>query len=58
MRQFFLVFSLTLATTAFAQSGRFKLTSADIHQGGRIAAKQVLNGMGCKGNNLSPELQW
>jgi Raf kinase inhibitor-like YbhB/YbcL family protein len=47
-----------LATTAFAQSGKFKLTSTDIRPGGRIGAAYVFNGMGCTGNNLSPELQW
>ncbi|HSP35182.1 MAG TPA: YbhB/YbcL family Raf kinase inhibitor-like protein [Thermoanaerobaculia bacterium] len=35
-----------------------KVTSADVHEGGRIAAAYVFNGMGCTGTNLSPELQW
>jgi Raf kinase inhibitor-like YbhB/YbcL family protein len=44
------------STAAFAQT--FKVSSADIHQGGRIGNEYVFNGMGCTGNNLSPELQW
>ncbi len=53
-----LVFASLLAAGAFAQTGKFKLTSTDIRQGGRIAAAHVFNGMGCTGGNLSPELQW
>ena len=44
------------ATSVFAQE--FKVTSSDVHQGQHIAATFVFNGMGCTGNNLSPELQW
>lgn len=47
-----------VATSAFAQSGRFKLTSTDIRQDARIQSAHVFNGMGCTGTNLSPELQW
>ncbi len=51
-----LVCALMAATSAFAQG--FKVSSADVHQGGRIGSAHVFNGMGCTGNNLSPELQW
>ncbi len=52
------IFAFLLATTAFAQHKAFRLTSADIHSGRRIAQEYVFSGMGCTGSNLSPELQW
>lgn len=59
-----------LATTALlaAQSpakapaegaaGKFTLTSTDISAGGTIADRQVFNGFGCNGGNVSPALSW
>jgi Raf kinase inhibitor-like YbhB/YbcL family protein len=38
--------------------GRFTLTSTDIAEGKRIGEKQVFNGFGCKGDNVSPALSW
>ena len=55
---------LVLATmTAFASAGaqapgKFTVTSADVHQGQKIANTYVFNGMGCTGNNVSPALSW
>src|SRR6187399_715224 len=46
-------------TLASAQSPTtFKLTSADVAANGHIALKQVFNGMGCTGQNISPALMW
>lgn len=36
----------------------FELTSADLKAGGRLAERQVANGFGCSGDNLSPQLSW
>jgi len=47
--------SLTLAA---ANGGRFTLTSTDVGEGKAIAMDQVLNGFGCSGANVSPELKW
>src|SRR5215468_11973543 len=42
------------ANTILAQT--FKLKSKDI--GGQMTLQQVLNGFGCTGQNLSPQLGW
>jgi hypothetical protein len=52
-----LIVSLFALATAGAQP-RFRLTSTDIRAGATIANKHVFNGMDCKGNNISPEVQW
>lgn len=36
----------------------FKLTSADVPTNGNVTLKQVFNGMGCTGQNISPALMW
>jgi phosphatidylethanolamine-binding protein (PEBP) family uncharacterized protein len=36
----------------------FVLTSADLHAGRSIASAQVFSGMGCDGQNQSPQLSW
>ncbi|HYL03927.1 MAG TPA: YbhB/YbcL family Raf kinase inhibitor-like protein [Steroidobacteraceae bacterium] len=38
--------------------GKFTLTSPDIAPGKKIAERQVFNGFGCKGDNVSPALAW
>jgi Raf kinase inhibitor-like YbhB/YbcL family protein len=49
---------LSLATLpAVAQSGNFTLSSPDLADG-TFANKFVLNGFGCKGDNVSPALEW
>ena len=53
--------ALTLSLFALASAGaqpRFRLTSTDIRAGATIGNTHVFNGMDCKGNNVSPELQW
>ena len=57
MRQLSVLMLLIVSGTASGQ-GRFHLTSTDVHQGRRIAAAQVFQGMGCTGNNVSPALSW
>jgi Raf kinase inhibitor-like YbhB/YbcL family protein len=51
-------FGLSLVTLpATAQSGDFTLTSPDLADG-TFSNKFVLNGFGCKGDNVSPALVW
>ncbi|HEY4612854.1 MAG TPA: YbhB/YbcL family Raf kinase inhibitor-like protein [Bacteroidota bacterium] len=45
---------LLLLTTGFAQT--FTLKSSDV--GGQATTKQVFNGFGCSGANVSPQLSW
>ncbi len=40
------------------ETEKFTLTSMNIVSHKPIEIKQVFNGFGCKGNNLSPELSW
>jgi Raf kinase inhibitor-like YbhB/YbcL family protein len=56
IKQFSIVFTLaTLQMSAiFAQT--FTVKSKDI--GGQMTSQQVLNGFGCTGQNLSPQLSW
>jgi Raf kinase inhibitor-like YbhB/YbcL family protein len=41
-----------------AQAQSFELKSSDIANGQSIAPKFVLNGFGCTGQNVSPQLSW
>jgi len=47
---------LFFTTTAFA--GEFKLTSPQIKEGATLSNRQVFAGFGCKGENISPALNW
>jgi Raf kinase inhibitor-like YbhB/YbcL family protein len=44
------------SVTSFLSAQTFTLKSKDI--GGQATGKQVYNGFGCTGDNLSPELYW
>ena len=46
------------AVAASAQAGKFTLSSTDAHAGQQMAVAQVFSGMGCTGQNISPELSW
>lgn len=43
------------ALPAFAE---MKISSQDITANGRLSLKQVFNGFGCEGQNISPQLSW
>jgi Raf kinase inhibitor-like YbhB/YbcL family protein len=45
-------------TPAEGATGPFTLASTDISPGGTIANRQVFNGFGCNGGNVSPALTW
>lgn len=46
----------TIGTSALAQD--FRLTSASVVEGGKLASAQVFQGFGCDGGNRSPDLSW
>jgi Raf kinase inhibitor-like YbhB/YbcL family protein len=55
------LFSLGVALMVLnvsAQSVRFTLKSPDVPAFKTVNAEQVLNGFGCTGKNVSPELNW
>lgn len=52
------VAAIGVLATGAAHAGGFKLRSADIKPGGRIADEQVFEGFGCTGKNVSPALAW
>ena len=43
-------------TAAFLLADNFTLSSSDLQ--GQLTLKQVFNGFGCTGENISPELSW
>ena len=53
-------FSLLGASPAAAAAAAapFTLTSPNAAEGANMAMEQVLNGFGCTGGNVSPELRW
>ncbi len=57
MRTILAVTVLAFATPALA-AGKFTLASAEVKPGGKLTEKQVFNGFGCSGQNVSPELSW
>lgn len=54
MKKAFVIASLFAAFALHAQT--FTLKSNDL--GGQATGKQVFNGFGCNGSNLSPQLSW
>ena len=53
MKKIFL--SLGLCAT-FLLADNFTLSSSDLE--GQLTSKQLFNGFGCTGENISPELSW
>ncbi len=49
--------ALACSSPAWA-AGKFSLTSTDVKSGGTLTEKQVFDGFGCSGGNLSPQLSW
>jgi Raf kinase inhibitor-like YbhB/YbcL family protein len=45
-------------TASSAWAADFTLQSADVKAGGTLTEKQVFNGFGCSGQNVSPQLSW
>lgn len=53
-----LALGLLLAGQPALAAGTFELKSTDIENGGKLSQEQVYLGMGCNGENLSPQLSW
>lgn len=49
---------LSIFVTANGFAGNFSLTSPQVSAGKMLSMEQVLNGFGCSGENISPELIW
>ncbi|MBJ6723604.1 YbhB/YbcL family Raf kinase inhibitor-like protein [Geomesophilobacter sediminis] len=47
-----------LASVTVAHAAGFKLSSPTIKPNSKLTSKQVFNGFGCSGENLSPALAW
>jgi len=54
----FLVAAILMLTAPIARSDAFELKSPDIAEGQKFSEKFTFNGMGCKGQNVSPALNW
>lgn len=54
----FAVALLVLCLAVPARAADLALSSPDIAQGKALDAKQILNGFGCTGSNVSPALSW
>lgn len=57
MRTHLIALALLFTTPAFA-AGKLKLQSSDIKPNATLTEKQVFDGFGCTGENLSPQLSW
>ncbi len=53
-----LVIGLLFLTEPVLAAANFTVTSTDIKPGATLSDKQVFNGMGCTGQNVSPQLSW
>jgi len=56
VRLIFTAFALSVSSLVHAQE--FTLSSPDIAQDRPLDSRQVFNGFGCKGGNMSPALAW
>lgn len=48
----------TVSIAAGASGGQFRLTSPDVAPGAALNDEQAFDGMGCTGQNVSPEMRW
>ena len=50
--------AIGVSCAGVARAQDMTLTSTDIKEGATIADEQLLNGFGCTGRNVSPQLSW
>ncbi|CAI8904860.1 DLP12 prophage; periplasmic protein YbcL [Pseudomonas sp. IT-347P] len=50
--------ALGLSISLASNAAEFSLTSRDIADGQPLTEREVFDGFGCKGKNISPELSW
>ncbi len=53
-----IIYSMISVSAQPIYAGNFILTSPQLVSGNGFNQEQVLNGFGCKGRNISPELHW
>ena len=53
----FTLFFVSCSTQAFSDNA-FQIESSDIKAGSTITNKNVFNGFGCSGENISPQISW
>ncbi|MDQ6611372.1 MAG: YbhB/YbcL family Raf kinase inhibitor-like protein [Gemmatimonadota bacterium] len=58
LRAAIIALSVSTTSTLLSAQGVFTLTSTDVKTGATIPNHQVFNGMGCTGDNVSPQLAW
>lgn len=56
MRKAGLILAMLGLSVSFSRAQTFTLKSSNL--GGQATIKQVFNGFGCKGENISPQLSW
>ena len=57
-RNAFVILIAALLAAAAPPAAKFTLASTDFYEGKTIPSKNVFNGMGCTGQNISPQLEW
>jgi Raf kinase inhibitor-like YbhB/YbcL family protein len=50
--------SFLFVISADADTGTFRLESPEWHNGGTVPTRNLFNGSGCNGSNISPEFHW
>jgi Raf kinase inhibitor-like YbhB/YbcL family protein len=50
--------SFLLVVSVNAESGTFRLESPEWHDGGTVPMRNLFNGSGCNGSNISPGFHW
>lgn len=58
LKRFFAGVAIAGAISTSATAQDFRLTSASVAEGAKLAAAQVFKGFGCDGSNRSPDLSW
>src|SRR5687768_5185180 len=58
MRKLIILALLLVAPAAQAAGKKFTLESKELKPNGTLTEKQVFNGFGCTGENVSPQLSW
>lgn len=56
MKKLFFIFTVLMFVVNIINAQTFTLTSKSV--GGQATNKQVFNGFGCSGDNVSPQLSW
>lgn len=58
MKKIMLILVVFLMSAGVSLAGNFSISSPQVQPHHKIANKQVYNGFGCQGDNISPALEW